>query len=456
MRFFERIFKRPSFSDIKQLIDEVSEQNELYRGLYDQGLFLGQKIQKDYNMKGYIKDGYEKNGDVFAIIDRLSTMFSQIPLGIIKDEDIITEGSLNDRLRQPNNYQVIEEYLKLWYTFYLVSGNAITYAPLISGGNDKGQLMPGGMYMMPTQNVEIESGGWRDPVKNYVLDLNESEKIPAEDVMHVRMPNLQYQGGANFMGMSPIKVAALIIEAENQGYQTVADTLQKGIPPGILTKTDESYNEAETKVNQENLERAYLKKYGRQKITRRAGVPIVTSGKVEWLPMGFSNFKDLQILEMNQNGLRVLCNVYGVPSQAFNDTAASTFSNMSDARKMVYTNRLIPDMKLFLSHLNIHIVPGYGEDLKVKPNYSEIPELQSDKQKLSEWLLKAVQVGLPPNVMLEKLGLEQIDNPAMDRSYVPFNMTPIEDIGMDAITIEDAEKILRDEGIDDYKLTKVV
>lgn len=457
MSFLERIFeRRASWNEVKQLIDNVEEHNVLYRQLYE-NLFPNSKLRKDYNIKNYIKDGYEKNADIFSLIDRLSTMFSQIPKIVVKgeDEDQVQTGRLYEFIQQPNNYQIWQEFAKLWYTFYLTTGNAIKYAPRLKSGNDKGKLMPGGVYIMPTQHVEIIAGSWRDPVREYILDLNQNvEKIPAEDVIHVRMPNLQYQEGANFMGMSPLKVAILVIEAENQGYQTIADTLARGLPPGILTKVNDEYDSVKDSERQAELERAYKKKYGTQKYNRTSGVPITTTGDVKWIPMGFSNFKDLQILEMNQHGLRVLCNVLGVPSQAFNDTAGTTFSNMGDARKMVYTNRLIPDAGLLDGYLNSIIAAAYGEE-RIKSDFSNIPELQDDKKDLAVWLKVAADLGYPPNRVLQKLGLETIDNPAMDRSYVPFNYIPIDEIGMD-VSPQDVEKILKDNGIDDYKGLKAV
>jgi len=454
---FDRFFQRsPSRAEIKQLIDQMDEHNQLARAMYGQ-MFPGQSLRKDYKMKDYISDGYEKNADVFSVIDRLSTMFAQVPRIVVQgeDEEVVTEGDLVEILKQPNNYQIWQEWAKLWYTFYLATGNAIKYAPKIEGGNDKGKLMPGGMYLMPTQHVDIESGGWRDPIKHYTLDISGStEKIPAEHVIHVRMPNLQYVDGANFMGMSPLKVAALIIEAENQGYQTVADTLARGIPPGILTKVAETYDEDLTKKQQKELERTYKDKYANQKYKRSAGVPVLTAGDVRWVQMGFSNFRDLQILEMNQHGLRVLCNVLGVPSVPFNDSTGAQHWNMDTTSKMIYTNRLVPDAGLLNSYLNAQIVPAYGEGLKIKCDYSDIPALQEDKKELAGWLEVAARWGMPPNEMLKKLGLEPIDNPAMDRSYLPFNLVPADELGMEIE--QDVDKILKDNGIDDYKQLKAV
>ena len=448
---FIDIFRRgPTRAEIKQLIDEVSANNQFYRSVYGQ-LYPGTTLSKDAKVKDYIKDGYEKNADVFALIDRLSTMFAQIPRHVVQGEedDIVTDGELAERLRQPNSYQIWQEWAKLWYTFYLVTGNAIVYAPRIEGGNDKGKLMPGGMFIMPTQHIEIHPGGWRDPIKQYILDMDQTEKIPAEEVIHVRMPNLRYDGGANFMGMSPLKVAALIIEMENQGIQTVADTMARGMPAGIV-KMKEGGDKGSAELQSE-IDRAWDSKYGRQKYNRSGVRPVTGLGVDGWVPMGFSNFRDLQILEMSQHGLRVLCNVLGVPSIAFNDTAGTTFSNMNDARKMVYTNRLIPDAGLLDAYLNALVVPGYGEGIRIKSDFSDIPELQDDKKDLAGWLEVAARWGYPPADMMKKLGLEVPDDPALQRSYLPFNLVPADELGMISDPGEEEIKALEREGIDDYK-----
>lgn len=438
---------RPSQADIKQLTDEVDANNQLYRALLDQ-MMPGQTLRRDYKMKDYIKDGYEKNADVFSLIDHLSTMFSQILIGVIENDEAV-QNELSLRMEQPNNYQVWNEWAKLWYTFYLVTGNGIIYAPRLKNGNDRGRLMPGGMFLMPTQHVEIKSGGWRDPIQKYILDLDMKEEIPAEDVIHIRMPNLNYVEGANFMGMSPLKVAALIIEAENQGYQIMSDTLARGLPPGILTRID---SQGDTKEQQSELERTYKDKYGNQKYHRTAGVPVLAGGDLKWVQIGFSNFRDLQLLEMSQHGLRVLCNVLGVPAVSFNDVSGAQHWNMRESRKMVYTNRLIPDMALLLKYLNISISPAYGKAL-LEADYSNIPELQDDKKDLAVWLEMAVRWGYPPEKMFELLGLEATGNPALSESYLPFNVLPT---GQEMITQDEALKVLKEKGIDDYKNLKVV
>lgn len=449
MKIFPNIFRRGvSADDLKQLFDEVQEQNQFYRALLE-NVTAGSTLGKDRSQKAYIKAGYEQNADVFSIISKIATMMSEVPLKVVDKDDQEVDNPLAEIIRQPNNYQIWKEFIRLYETFFLSTGNGIIYAPRLTGGNDKGKLMQG-MFMMPTQNVDIIANSWRDPIAFYTLDISSAqEKIPADQVLHIRMPNLQYDEGRQFMGMSPIKVAAAVIEAQNQGLNIMATTLQKGIAPGVLTREDIE-NTSPEKASE--FERSYRSKYGNQSKTGRAGLPVLTGGKWNWVQMGFSNFRDLQIIETSQHGLRVLANVWGMPSDVFNDSAGSTFNNQTEARKAVYTNRIMPDYSMLLDTLNIQIAPGYGE-VKIIADYSAIPELQADKAKLAEWLDRGVANGsLTRNQWLEIMGLELSDKPGMDVNMVPFNMVPIDQIGLDV----DPEKILKDHGIDDYKGLKAV
>ncbi len=457
MKFFPNIFNRSSISedDLKRLFDEVEENNQIYKAIL-LTLSGGTNLAKDGSQKAYVKEGYEKNADVYSISNRIATMMSEVPVKVVDLDGNEVDNELQERLAQPNNYQIWKEFIRLYETFFLITGNGIMYAPTLTGGNDVGKLMSG-LFMMPTQNTDIVAGSWRDPVAFYTMDISAaSEKIPADQVLHIRMPNLQYADGANFFGMSPIKVAAAIIETENQGLNIMSNTLQRGIPPGILARKDTDKVGTEA---QAELERTYTKKYGSQKRTGRAGVPIVTAGEFKWVKMGFDNFRDLQIIQTAEHGLRILCNVWGVPSVIFNDTKGSTFNNQAEARKAIYTNRIQPDFSMLLDTLNIQRVPAYGENIKIIADYSKIPELQTDKKTLSEWLNSGVANGsLTRNQWLEKMGFEESEVAGMDIPLVPFNLVPVSEVGGEPIDPElDAkmQKELKRLGIDDYKQLRI-
>jgi len=419
---------------IAEMEIKVTEQNELYRSLYE-FLSTGLTLGKDSKMKDYVREGYEGNLDLFSIVTRLAGMFAMVLNGskiiqvIGEKEEEIENDEISRFLENTNYYQNFFEFCRHWAISFYVTGNGIVYAPRYTAGLNKGKLTTDGMIMMPTQNVTIYSKGWRQPIGEYALDINETYKISPIDVWHERLsPCLDFSNGKNFMGMSPIKVAHDIINGQNKGYEVTAKMYAYGHPPGILSKEAEQGDE--TTADQESKFRErYRTKY--QGIDNMA-IPIFSLGKLAYTKIGYDNLKELEIVSMSEHGLRALCRLLQVPSQAFNDTAASTFNNMNEASKMMYTNRLIPDVTQFCSGFN-KILRAYG-DFKLKPDFSNIEALQEDKQKKVVWVSQMFNDGIiTGDDYLRLMGEEATGLPEMQLRFqnanrIPINFSELDDI----------------------------
>ena len=137
MKFFPDILRRRNISedDLKRLFDEVEESNQVYKALLE-NLTRGQMLDKDQSQKTYIKAGYEGNADVYSIASKVATMMSEVPLKEVDAKGEDTETGLTEVLQQPNNYQIWKEFIRLYETFFLITGNGIVYTPTLSAGND--------------------------------------------------------------------------------------------------------------------------------------------------------------------------------------------------------------------------------------------------------------------------------------------------------------------------------
>jgi len=407
---------------------KVTEQNQMYRAIYEM-LSTGMALNTDSKMKDYVREGYEGNPDVFSIVIKLAGMFAEI-MDNVKlmqtqgDKEVEVESDeiskLFDRI---NYYQSFYEFCRHWVVSFYVTGNGIVYAPRLSAGLNKGKLTTDGMIIMPTQNISIKPLSWRQPVGFYTLDINETYKIEAADVWHERFaPTLNYEGGANFMGMSPIKVAANIINSQNKGYEIASKMYSYGHPPGILSKeATESDNTTTTAEQESKFRERYKSKY--QGVNNMA-IPIFSLGKLAYTKIGYENMKELEIVSMSELGREVLSNLFGFPVQLLNSTKGSIYNNMTEASKTVYTNRLIPDVSQFCAGLN-KIVRAYG-DFWIKPDYSNIEPLQEDKAKKTEWISRLFQDGIiTGDDYLEMMGEERTGLPEMNVRYMNLNRVPL-------------------------------
>ena len=371
------------------------------------------KLKRDSDLIDTITDGYENSPDVFSIVNRVSTMFSQIPYKVFKGEtevdiDPLKEFFDNDSINKAD--YTFTEFRQNWQAMAMVTGNAITFHVLRSGTADK--ILQ--FQIMPTQHVEIMYGGWLNPVGGYKLDLAPDGKeavIPPEQVWHVRIfPNMDYREGKNFMGLSPIRVAARIINSQVFGQELIEASYKRGMPPGILTKKDATWEMTAVEEQRKSMEEIWDRKYGNRS---KAGKPVFTVGDLAWLPLGFSNFTDLQIEQINKLSLRTLCNVWGIPSRIMNDMEGGAYTKDKEDRKAIYTNRLIPDNRMFWDGIN-KLIANTG--LRYEPDYAAIPELQEDKKEMAQifqigYNANSVQV----NEFRDQLGLEP--DPQMEGLY---------------------------------------
>lgn len=372
--------------DIERLAQEKAQRqmsDELARALWEVQLSNGLDLDIDLNRKKYIKAGYEENPDVFGITTKIAGMFSNITIKCFeKGSDTEVDNPLLDFFDNTDSDLTFEEYLMMWELYGLIQGNGIDYIETVTGGNNAGKILNINAPL-PPQNVIIESGGWKNPVAHYKLDFNEQIDLKKEFIYHTRLfPNLDYLNGKNFMGISPVKVAASIIKAQNSGYERLSTLLTKGAPPGILSKKTSDFDITQLEQQRKNMEKQWDRKYG----SPTSGFkPLFTTGDLNWLTIGISSMKDLQVLESSVAGMRVLCRIWGVPSQAFGDTEQSTYNNMAEAKTAVYEDRLMPDMNRRLAIFNKLLGSDYYNK-ELKADYSDVPCLQVNLKRRAEIL----------------------------------------------------------------------
>jgi HK97 family phage portal protein len=264
--------------------------------------------------------------------------------------------------------------------------------------------------IMPPQDLIIESGGWRQMAKYYRLQNNQRIPMNPDDIWHTRIfLNLDFTDGKNYRGLAPISVAADIIRAMSETNKTIYQTLKKGLPPGILRNTDIKTQKLALE-SQALLDEEWDKKFAG---SDNRGRPILGSGNLEWIPIGFSNFRDLQLIEASSMGRSILCNLWGVPEELFS-SERSTLDNKNTARKLAYEDSTIPICQDYVDGLNKRIEPAYGITYKIDIN--AIPAMQEDKYKIAQTMEIGRRVkAVTKNEFREAVGLETIADSEFDQ-----------------------------------------
>ena len=434
----------------QNFLNSVSNKNQNTNVDYNRAIYnyLGDKIvwnpDKDDT---YINKGYRYNSTIYSIVNLINKAASTIPFQVYEvqnDNDLkrykaMTSGELNtsvlsksqrlkknslieleytelhELLERPNPAQSFSAFLQEIIAFGKLTGNRYIYGITPETGGGAGKFRE--LYVLPSQVMEINSGGLMQPVKDYSLEYNGSHKIPAEQILHIKDFNPYYDGtGSHLYGMSPLKAGLRSMSANNEALTTGVKYLQNQTARGVLMSDEGDLTETQAKALKSKFKNQYQG-------SENAGDVIITPKKLSWVNFGL-NASDLSLLEQYDSSIKDLCNVYNVPVQLLNNTSASTYNNQKEAKKALYQNAVIPELIKVRDELNRWLAPQFGEKLFIDFDFTVIPELQEEMDKVVSQMSQAWW--LTPNEKREATGFGlDDDNPEMDKYYVPANLIPV-------------------------------
>ena len=426
--------------------------NESYnRFIYD---VLGNNtISNNQHNEDYIDKGYKFNPTIYSLIQLISKSAITVPYKIfekvdptnIKEYKSLTANGLNEDsvfkakmmrkhifeevehsalgklLERPNPAQSWSVFLQELISFGKLTGNRYVYGISPENGENKGIYSQ--LYNLPAHLIEIKSDGMFKPVSKYTMVYNKNKyDLTADEVLHIADFNPDYQGnGTHLYGQSPIEAGIRVLTTANESVETNLKFLHNQSARGMLTPEDDQLTPTQAQQLKDALRRNYQG-------SKSANDIMITGKKFSWVNFGLST-SDLQLLESYNASIKDLCNLYGVPVQLLNNTDSTTYDNYRIARKVLFTNAVIPELNKIRDELNRWLVPLFGENLYFDFDYSAIPELMPEQQQLIDNLSKSYWLTSNEKREASGYGIDE-DNPIMDDYLVPAGMMPISDLDL--------------------------
>lgn len=421
--------------------------------------FLGETlITSEDNDDSYINKGYRFNSSVYAIINLITKAASTVPFQVyeVKSENelkrykSLTSGSydpslayrqsvslknalvelehteLHEILERPNPAQSYSSFLSEVIAFGKLTGNRYIYGIAPDSGSNQGRFKE--LYVLPSHTMEIHSGGLMRPVDHYTMEYNGTYQMAAEDICHIKDFNPLYDGtGASLYGMSPLKAGLRSMDANNEALTTGVRYLQNQTARGVLMSEEGDLNETQARQLKQKFRQQYQG-------SDNAGDVIITPKKLSWVNFGL-NASDLSLIEQYNTTIKDLCNIYNIPAVLLNNVESATYNNIKEARKILYTNAIIPELYKIRDELNRWLAPKFGEKLFIDFDVSVIPELQEETEKVVQQMASAWWLTPNEKRMAMNYGKDD-ENPAMDDYYVPANLLPMGDSDMPDLTPE--------------------
>ena len=437
------------------------------RAIYN---FLGNTlISSQDNDETYVNKGYRFNSTVYSIINLITKAATTVPYIIyeVKNENSlkkykaitssgfdsntilksnilqkdalieIDNSELNDILKRPNPAQSFAQFISEVIAFGKLTGNRYIYGISPNTGANASKFTE--LYVLPSQSVEINSGGFMKPVDYYTLQYNGSIKIPSENVLHIGDFNPNFDGTASHLyGMSPLRAGLRSLDANNEALTTGVKYLQNQTARGVLMSEEGDLNEIQARQLKEKFRQQYQG-------SNNAGDVIITPKKLSWVNFGMSA-SDLSLIEQYNASIKDLCNIYNVPAILLNNVESATYNNIKEARKMMYTNAVIPELIKVRDELNRWLVPKFGDNLFLDFDFTVIPELQEETDKIVTNLSQSWWLTPNEKRVASGYGVDE-DNDALDDYYFPANLLPVGDSDMPDMTPQPIE-------VDEKSITK--
>ncbi|QMW05311.1 phage portal protein [Spirosoma foliorum] len=280
------------------------------------------------------------------------------------------------------------------------------------------------LFILPPTQMEVKTGDKYLEIESYLYRPTQSELTPQEIIFSKMFHPAMGGYGDELRGLSPLRVMALQIQKSNEGILSGLRQYQNAGPPGLLSLTDD-----EVPLSPEQSEQ-YEARLARRNGSNNRGRINITGMHAEWVALGLSPV-DLDILQSGVFDLRAMCRAYGLDSKLFNDNAASTMNNQTDAGKAAIVNAVIPAVEDWGDDLNTMIEPFNvkGERNYIDADVTHFPELADDLDKVMDRMIKGP---FKPNQILEAMHYEADPNPLMDEVWMPNDKTPLSQFSPDA------------------------
>lgn len=323
--------------------------------------------------------------EIYSIVDYLSSMYASVPIKVGKTNNDGTfieiktgqAAVIAERIENPNKYNQRYDFDKLFWTFLLTTGNSFIHAVRTNYSK-----IPTELYVLPANEVELllknanYSNFETNEILKYVLNFGSIIDFEPTDTLHLKYPNLRFNDNY-FLGISPLQSAIMLSDSLKNSYDLKVSMYQNRGAMGILSTADVN-NPID---NPQELHDKYVEKYGTGLTKRQI---LITTSNVNWQPMNMP-FNDFEIIQNQSNDFKTLCTLYNVPSALMNNTDSSSYNNISTFRKIIYTQNINPMLERYCKKLTV--LTGANElGFEVKPDFTNIPEMQEDNLSLNQIL----------------------------------------------------------------------
>ena len=367
------------------------------------------KKQLDY-LKAYA-------GWVFACAKARADDVAQIQLKLYKVKDRKTgeveqvyDHEVLSLLRSVNPWTTARDLFKFTQSYKDLAGESFWYLNK-SGKNGTGKitqiimLRPDWIEVVPDEATFIKHYKYKVPGMNPVI-------IPADQIIHFK----EFNPTDPYRGLSIVGAGALTIDTDNFSEKYNRKFFENSAIPSVVLETEQKLDD---RIANRVREQWYNEYGGPSKAHKVA----LLEGGLKINPFSISH-KDAEFLEGQKFNRDKILALFQVPKTVLGMTEGVTVSN-ADATDRVFSKRVVkPQMQLLVDTLTEFLLPHYRDGDKLFFGFEDpVPENVEQKNLTIKALF---EVGaITQNEIREQYDMDVSEDDAMDRFYLPFNLTPV-------------------------------
>lgn len=329
-----------------------------------------------------------------AIIDKRASMMSgNVPRLYDKNGVEVENHWFLDLVAKPNPMQSWQDVVYSLSVNDALYSNVFAYCPERTG-KIRNLIIP-----LPSNKMQVVLSGRvlkqmdREGMINgykFEYDNDKIEALELNDVLYITTPD-----GMNIINPTS-RIDALKYPLSNikASYHKRNVLLENIGAIGILSaqKSDLGGNIPMTPEERREIQKDW---YNRSKDEL-----IITESQVDWKPMSYPT-KDLMLFEELTSDKLAIMDAYGMNSNLFSTEKGSTYTNVRDSVRMVYTDTIIPETQQMYDSM-CHQFGLADQGYTIVADFSHIPVLQEDEEKKATTLntradavQKIINAGVP-------------------------------------------------------------
>lgn len=398
------------------------------------------QVYPDPGSQTAITRGFKGNAAVSAIVRKAAKKFGSVPRYVepkgqegkdYQSEETL-EGPLMDLLNRPNPREGQDILFAKIYMFFKLCGESIIWCnrgdtdvlvddnliPLDDEAHAKKPILE--IYAIPPTQIVLVP----DPNDVYGIlywQLTNFPNIKFRKVDIIQWvditPDWDPTTRSHMRGLSVFGAGNKILEANNSATDATVRMNQNGGAKGVLANELGGQNPTQ----QSQVEKVLDEKINNIDVK---GAVAALQGKWTYLDVGLTSV-DMETLKGKQLSMQELCFLLGMPYEFFDSQV--TYANKQEAQKGWIINEIMPDCKQLDGEMNRVLLKAFGLENTgtICSDFDDLAELQEDKAKQVEWMMKAP---LTVDEIREGLGYEPIGGEDGEAMLLPSGVQLLDDV----------------------------